>query len=53
MVTDDGTQYALHTSKGFAVRRGERIRVRVEELKLKIYCGPGRHAAVKEYEKVT
>ncbi len=52
MVTDDGTEYALYSTKGYAARRGERIRVQVDELKLKIYCGPGRHAAVRAYEKV-
>jgi hypothetical protein len=53
MVTDDGRQYALYSSAGFAARRGERIRVQVDQLKLKIYCGPGMHASVKEYEKVS
>jgi hypothetical protein len=53
MVTDDGRQYALYSSAGYAVRRGERIRVQVDQLKLRIYCGPGMHAAVKAYEKVS
>jgi hypothetical protein len=53
MVTDDGRQYALYSSAGYAARRGERIRVQVDQLKLKIYCGPGMHASVKEYEKVS
>jgi len=52
LMTDDGTEYALYSSKGFAVRRGERLRVQVDSLKLKIYCGPGRHAAVKQYEQI-
>lgn len=52
MVTDDGRQYALYSSDGFAVRRGERIRVQVDQLRLKIYCGPGMHAAVRAHEKV-
>jgi hypothetical protein len=52
LVTDDGTEYALHSSAGFAVRKGERIRVRIDRLALKIYCGPGAPAAVKEHETI-
>jgi hypothetical protein len=52
MMTDDGAEYALYGNQGFAVHRGQRIRVKVDTLRLKIYCGPGRHAAVKEYEPI-
>ena len=52
LVTDDGKEYALHSSDGFAVRKGERYRVRVARLALKIYCGPGTHASVQEHEKI-
>jgi len=52
LVTDDGKEYALHSSDGFTVRKGERYRVRVARLALKIYCGPGTHASVQEHEKI-
>lgn len=52
LVTDDGQQYALHSADGFAVKKGARIRVRVARLAIKIYCGPGEHASVTEYQPV-
>ncbi len=52
LVTDDGKEYALHSTAGFAVNKGQRFRVRVDRLAIKIYCGPGTHAAIKEHEKI-
>jgi hypothetical protein len=52
LVTDEGKQYALHSSEGFKVNKGDRLRVRTGRLAIKIYCGPGEHAAVKQYQLI-
>jgi hypothetical protein len=52
LVTDDGKQYALYTTKGFTAHKGERLRVRLGRLALKIYCGPGQHASIEERRPV-
>lgn len=52
LVTDDGTQYALHSSAGITLEEGTYVRVVVEPLKLKIYCGPGQHMALLSATKV-
>jgi len=52
LVTDDGKQYALHSAEGFKVNKGDRLRVRTARLAIKIYCGPGEHAAVTHYQLI-
>jgi hypothetical protein len=42
LVTDDGTQYALHATDGTKLVRGTRVRVKTRSSRLKIDCGPGR-----------
>jgi hypothetical protein len=42
LVTDDGTQYALHATDGTKLVRGVRMRVNTRPSHLKINCGPGR-----------
>jgi hypothetical protein len=49
--TDDGAQYAVYGDQGWTLRRGERVRVRVEPLRLKIYCGPGTHVSMLELRR--
>jgi hypothetical protein len=51
LVTDDGVQFALYGG-GIALRKGERMRAKIGPLKLKIYCGPGRHASIIELRPV-
>lgn len=45
MVTDDGKEYALYSTAGTALAKGDTIRVRYAPLRLKIYCGPGEHVS--------
>jgi hypothetical protein len=47
----DGAQYAVYGDQGWTLRRGERVRVRVEPLRLKIYCGPGTHVSMLELRR--
>ena len=51
--TDDGKLYALYGGSGVALDLGIKVRVRVEPLKLKIYCGPGQHVAILEIERMS
>jgi hypothetical protein len=44
---------ALYGGGGVALERGSKVRVRVEPLKLKIYCGPGQHVNILEIKQVT
>lgn len=53
METDQGKLYALYGSDGVALERGSRVRVRVEPLKLKIYCGPGQQVNILEIKQVS
>ena len=46
--TDDGVQYALHSTTGMTLEEGTYVRVKVAPLRLKIYCGPGAHLALLE-----
>jgi hypothetical protein len=42
IATDDGTQYALHSTAGHQLPKGKYVRVRTAPSVLRIYCGPGR-----------
>jgi hypothetical protein len=42
VTTDDGTQYALHSTAGLQLPKGKYVRVRTAPSALRIYCGPGR-----------
>jgi len=53
METDQGKMYALYSSDGFTLERGTKIRVRVEPLKLRIYCGPGEHVKILKLERMS
>jgi hypothetical protein len=52
LVTDDGQEYALHSTAGLELEEGTYVRARIATLRLKIYCGPGQHVALLEAEKV-
>jgi len=41
VATDDGTQYALHSSAGHQLPKGKYVKVRTAPSALRIYCGPG------------
>ncbi|HEX2497973.1 MAG TPA: hypothetical protein VHO00_04180 [Actinomycetes bacterium] len=51
--TDDGIQYALYNADGITLETGAVVRVRVEPLLLRIYCGPGQHVHMLEVEILT
>jgi hypothetical protein len=53
METDEGKLYALYGGGGVVLERGSKVRVRVEPLKLKIYCGPGLHVNILEIKQVS
>ncbi|MFI5894286.1 hypothetical protein ACIA5D_29715 [Actinoplanes sp. NPDC051513] len=40
--TDDGVQYALHSTAGTRLDRGARVRVKGTPSRLRINCGPGK-----------
>jgi hypothetical protein len=48
LLTDDDTQYALHSTAGITLTEGTYVRIRFAPLKIKVYCGPGRHVALLE-----
>ncbi len=50
MRPDEGKLYALYGGGGVALEVCSKVRMRVEPLKLKIYCGPGQHVAILEIE---
>ena len=41
LTTDEGTQYALHSTAGTKFAKGTRVRVKTAPAKVRIYCGPG------------
>jgi hypothetical protein len=50
LITDEGVEYALHSSAGFVARKGQRLRVQVGPMLVKMYCGPGRPASASEFK---
>jgi hypothetical protein len=42
ITTDDGTQYALHSTAGVQLPKGKYAKVRAVPSALRIYCGPGK-----------
>ena len=41
LTTDDGKQYALHSTRGTSLVQGSRMRIRTERARVRISCGPG------------
>jgi hypothetical protein len=50
--TDDGTQYALHSSAGHDLPRGKYVRVLTKPSLLRIDCGPGRLVEIVRVESI-
>lgn len=48
--TDDGTEYAMHSTAGMTLTRGDRIRVKVTPAIARIHCGPGRPVSLDAVE---
>jgi len=42
LVTDDGVEYALHSTAGTNLARGSRMRINTATAKFRISCGSGR-----------
>ena len=42
LTTDDGTRYALHSTDGTTLVKGQRMRIRTERAKVRIDCGAGK-----------
>lgn len=52
LVTDEGTEYALHATDGTELVRGVRMRIDTRPTQLKINCGPGRLVEMVAAERV-
>ncbi|WP_433299898.1 hypothetical protein ACQP2F_01525 [Actinoplanes sp. CA-030573] len=39
--TDDGKQYALHSTAGIELTKGTRIKIKTQAARVRIDCGPG------------
>jgi hypothetical protein len=49
--TDEaGREYALYSARKLELRDGERVRVRLAPLEVRIYCGPGEHMRLLEVD---
>jgi len=46
LVTDEGTEYALHSTAGIDLREGAYVRVKFTPLTADPHCGPGRPVAL-------
>ncbi|MBO3740812.1 hypothetical protein [Actinoplanes flavus] len=52
MITDDGQRYALYSTEGVELAKGDRIKAHLETTMLRIYCGPGTLMAMTEVEQI-
>jgi hypothetical protein len=52
MVTDEGVEYAMHSTEPRTLTKGSRILVRVVPSRLRIDCGPGKQVQVQALEAV-
>ena len=52
LVTDDGTEYALHNADGTQLERGTRVRVRTRTATVRIHCGAGKLVEMTAVEPV-
>lgn len=46
LITDDGQEYALHSTAGVTLTEGKYVRVRFASMTAGVDCGPGRHVAM-------
>ncbi|MEV6348002.1 hypothetical protein [Actinoplanes sp. NPDC051851] len=52
LTADDGTRYALYSATGTELAKGDRVKVKLETTRLKIYCGPGSLMAMTASEPI-
>lgn len=52
LIADDGTRYALYSTDGVELTKGDRVKVKLEPSLLRIYCGPGALMTMLEAEPV-
>ncbi|MEU4419509.1 hypothetical protein AB0F81_02715 [Actinoplanes sp. NPDC024001] len=52
LIADDGTRYALYSTDGVELTKGERVKVKLEPSMLRIYCGPGALMTMLEVERI-
>ncbi|MBG0565254.1 hypothetical protein [Actinoplanes aureus] len=52
LIADDGTRYALYSTGGTELTKGERVKVKLEPSMLRIYCGPGALMTMLEVERI-
>ncbi|GAA0524437.1 hypothetical protein GCM10010172_01080 [Paractinoplanes ferrugineus] len=50
--TDDGTQYALHSTAGTKLVKGRRMRIKTAPMLVRMYCGPGTHREMVAAERL-
>ncbi|GGN47283.1 hypothetical protein FHR83_007529 [Actinoplanes campanulatus] len=52
MIADDGQRYALYSTEGVELAKGDRINAHLETTMLRIYCGPGTLMAMTEVKQI-
>ncbi|MEV0896564.1 hypothetical protein [Actinoplanes sp. NPDC049802] len=52
MIADDGQRYALYSTGGIELAKGDRINAHLETTMLRIYCGPGTLMAMTEVKQI-
>ena len=52
LVTDEGTRYALYSTDGTELTKGDRVKAHLEPSLLRIYCGPGALMTMLEVQPI-
>ena len=52
LVTDEGIEYAMHSTEPRTLTKGSRILVRVVPSRLRIDCGPGKQVQLQALEPI-
>ena len=52
LADDEGNRYALYSTTGIKLAKGERVKVLLETTMLRIYCGPGDLMAMTEAKPI-
>jgi hypothetical protein len=50
--TDDGTEYALHSVRGWELPHGKRVKLRTENMHMRLDCGPGHPLGITAVESI-
>jgi len=50
LVTDNGKQYALHSTAGTTLKKGTRLRVRTKPADARVSCGAGKQVEMLAVE---